>query len=162
MRNDKPADAGSVNLVEEVHMVEESWSEDESPEIPQPANRSSSAAGAASSARGSVAEPEEEVKDFWRTCANRVIRVHMKPRKRMFCPNDAEECPVLLEHLENRRTTERTDPDGDTVIESEDCWRASSKARFEQRQAWQGHTTFYVRPEAGPGYEWYSLELQSQ
>ena len=99
---------------------------------------------------------EPEAKDFWRTCGNRVIRVHMKPRRSLFCPNDCGDCPAHPDHLENRRTTERTNLEGDCVIEADDCWRASSRAHFIHVDEWQGHTTFYVRPENGLDYEWYS------
>ena len=197
LRNDKPAEGGSeANFVEEINMLEESWSEDESPEVPAPVGRASDASAASGSARAPEVEakhkprrkkpkkrrtvqgkvkrekdegskdaektknaekkPETEAKDFWRTCGNRVIRVHMKPRKKMFCPYDVDDCPTLSEHLENRRTTERTDLGGDCVIDSEDCWRASSKAHLEHMVEWQGHSTFYVKPDAGVHYEWYS------
>ena len=69
-----------------------------------------------------------------------LIRVHITPRKALFTPNGAKECPINPDNISRKRTTEIIDASkgGDPEI-LEDNWRLTSQAN---KPMWKGKTIF--------------------
>ena len=63
-----------------------------------------------------------------------LIRVHITPRKALFTPNGAKECPINPDNISRERTTEIIDASegGDPDI-LEDNWRLTSQANKPSR-----------------------------
>ena len=72
-----------------------------------------------------------------------LIRVHITPRKALFAPNGAKECPINPDHISRERTTEIIDASagGDPDI-LEDNWRLTSQANKPMIILWIGKTIF--------------------
>ena len=70
-----------------------------------------------------------------------LIRVHITPRKALFTPNGAKECPINPDHISRERTTEIIDASagGDPDI-LEDNWRLTSQANKPMINLWTGKT----------------------
>ena len=83
--------------------------------------------------------------DHWilDTKNKQLIRVHITPRKALFTPNGAKECPINPDHISRERTTEIIDASagGDPDI-LEDNWRLTSQANKPMINLWTGKTTF--------------------
>ena len=72
-----------------------------------------------------------------------LIRVHITPRKALFTPNGAKECPINPDNISRERTTEITDASkgGDPEI-LEDNSRLTSQANKPMINLWKGKTIF--------------------
>ena len=72
-----------------------------------------------------------------------LIRVHIAPRKALFTPTGANECPVNPDNISRERTTEIIDASkgGDPEI-LEDNWRLTSQANKPLINLWKGKTIF--------------------
>ena len=70
-------------------------------------------------------------------------RVHITPRKALFTPNGAKECPINPGNISRERTTEIIDASGggDPDI-LEDNWRLTSQANKPMINLWIGKTIF--------------------
>ena len=72
-----------------------------------------------------------------------LIRVYITPRKALFTPNGAKECPINSDNISRERTTEIIDASegGDPDI-LEDNWRLTSQANKPMINLWIGKTIF--------------------
>ena len=72
-----------------------------------------------------------------------LIRVRITPRKALFTPNGAKECPINPDNISRERTTEIIDASegGDPDI-LEDNWRLTSQANKPMINLWKGKTIF--------------------
>ena len=72
-----------------------------------------------------------------------LIRVRILPRKALFTPNRAKECPINPDSISRERTTEIIDASkgGDPDI-LEDSWRLTSQANKPMINLWIGKTIF--------------------
>ena len=72
-----------------------------------------------------------------------LIRVHITPRKALFTPSGAKECPINPDCVSRERTTQMVDSskDGDPDI-LEDNWRLTSQANKSIIDLWKGKTIF--------------------
>ena len=72
-----------------------------------------------------------------------LTRVHITPRKALFTPNGAKECPINPDSISRERTTEIIDASegGDPDI-LEDNWRLRSQANKPMINLWIGKTIF--------------------
>ena len=72
-----------------------------------------------------------------------LIRVHITPRKALFTPNKAKECPINPDNISRERSTEIIDASegGDPDI-LEDNWRLTSQANKPMINLWIGKTIF--------------------
>ena len=72
-----------------------------------------------------------------------LVRVHITPRKALFTPNGAKECPIDPDNISRERTTEIIDASvgGDPDI-LEDNWRLTSQANKPMINLWKGKTIF--------------------
>ena len=79
-----------------------------------------------------------------------LIRVHITPRKALFTPNGAKECPINPDHISRERTTEIIDASagGDPDI-LEDNWRLTSQANKPMINLWTGKTIFTFADNSG-------------
>ena len=72
-----------------------------------------------------------------------LIRVHITPRKALFTPNGAKECPINPDHISRERTTEIIDASADQDPDIlEDNWRLTSQANKPMINLWTGKTIF--------------------
>ena len=69
--------------------------------------------------------------------------MHITPRKALFTPTGAKECPVNPDNISRERTTEIIDASegGDPEI-LEDSWRLTSQANKPLINLWKGKTIF--------------------
>ena len=69
--------------------------------------------------------------------------MHITPRKALFTPNGAKECPINPDHISRERTTEIIDAStgGDPDV-LEDNWRLTSQANKPMINLWIGKTIF--------------------
>ena len=72
-----------------------------------------------------------------------LIRAHITPRKALFTPNRAKECPINPDNISRERTTEIIDASvgGDPDI-LEDNWRLTSQANKPIINLWTGKAIF--------------------
>ena len=72
-----------------------------------------------------------------------LIRARTTPRKALFTPNGAKECPINPDNISRERTTEIIDASkgGDPEI-LEDNWRLTSQANKPMINLWKGKTIF--------------------
>ena len=72
-----------------------------------------------------------------------LIRARITPRKALFTPNGAKECPINPDNISRERTTEIIDASegGDPDI-LEDNWRLTSQANKPMINLWKGKTIF--------------------
>ena len=72
-----------------------------------------------------------------------LIRVHITPRKALFTPNAAKECPISPDNISRERTTEIIDAsEGGDLDILEDNWRLTSQANKPMINLWIGKTIF--------------------
>ena len=78
-----------------------------------------------------------------------ILRVHITPRKALFTPTEAKECPVNPDNISRERTTEIIDASkgGDPEI-LEDNWRLTSQANKPLINLWKGKTIFTFRDDS--------------
>ena len=85
--------------------------------------------------------------DFWELQGEKLIRHHVQPRTRLFCPTEASDCPVPLDQLKPIRETVRVQHDGSTVHQH-DSWDQNQAP--SQVPEWSGQSVFQVAPPPAP------------
>ena len=86
--------------------------------------------------------------DYWETRGNVLVRVHVQPRTRMFCPIDAEDLPPG--HIEAYDVIRETRTSLDTADECSirDVWDGvSPQDRRPLSTFWTGETSFPLKPK---------------
>ena len=71
-----------------------------------------------------------------------LIRVHITPRKALFTPNGAKECPINPDNISRERTTKIIASEGGDPDILEDNWRLTSQANKPMINPWIGKTIF--------------------
>ena len=90
-----------------------------------------------------------------------LIRVHNRPRSKLFTPNEdpTDPCPLPLEYLDILR---RTDTNCSALIECaiDDYWVEENVSKRELSEEWIGRTMFHLlRPQPPKGYYYCNTRL---
>ena len=109
-----------------------------------------------SSSRAPVSEKKPV--DYWKTERDLVIRVHVVPRLRKFCPADADDCPVIVGDFEPVRATEAKWVDRTASESFEDLWFGAQNPRESLLRYWTGETIFKLKPQEAQESQWMDLE----
>ena len=86
----------------------------------------------------------KKVRDYWVEFEGELRRIHIKPRKTLFTPNDidAASCPRAWNALRASRVTGGVLADG-TPFKREDDWTVPANAHKTSQQKWTGTTVFH-------------------
>ncbi len=94
--------------------------------------------------------------DDWDLEGDQVIRVHVKPRRTLFTPDESDDLPIAIGRLSVTRRTAGVFADtGDPFEEVDDDWKPQEAAHRALRAEWTGKTYFTftgTQPTANKGH----------
>ncbi len=88
---------------------------------------------------------EQATHESWVTYPDRIVRQHVRPRAALYTPES--DCPVDVDYLNARRTTNGQYMDG-TSFEHADEWTGKHAHRMMAKK-WAGETIFWSRLPEG-------------
>eukprot|EP00435_Cladocopium_sp_Y103_P008328 s555_g2.t1 len=96
---------------------------------------------------GALSKPIERKSDTWTVCGQWLVREHHTPRRTLYTPHCARNCPVPMDKIMHKRKTEINYNSGGTSKVLEDNWKEPAVAHSDLGKSWTGRTWFLLQDD---------------